>query len=612
MTSNLPGTTVDTQARPARRAAEGRRPANRVLVLPQTLSVKQLADLIDQTPIDVIKQLMRHGIMATVNQIIDYQVASLVTTAAGIRTKVAEPAEAAEAAAAPAPAVTPADAAKLVTRPPVVTVMGHVDHGKTTLLDTIRKTKVASGEVGGITQHIGAYQVEYQDKKITFLDTPGHEAFTAIRSRGAKCTDIAVLVVAADDGIMPQTVEAINHVKAANVPIIVAINKMDLPGANPDRVKLQLSEHGLVIEEWGGNVIAVPVSARSGEGIDKLLENIQVVAEVADLKADPTKPASGVIIEAKLDRKRGPTSTVLVQSGTLRVGDHIVAGTASGRVKAIANEAGRAIKEVAPGDPAEILGFGGLPEAGDVLTVVPNERASRTLIAERERSKTTQQAQARALTLDEVVKQIDAGDVKELNLVLKADVQGSVEAIRQALEKLTDAEATVRILHAGSGAVTELDVLLASASNGIIVAFNVGSETSAERTADRAGVEIRKYNIIYQLIDDVERALHGMLEPVYTDVVVGRAEVREVFPGRGSAKVAGCRVLEGRLVRGATVRVVREGKTLQEASISGLRHFRDEVTQINTGMECGVLLQDFNDYQVGDLLEVHRQERRAR
>jgi translation initiation factor IF-2 len=581
-----------------------------VLTLPQTLSIKQLADLIDQTPIDVIKQLMRHGIMATVNQIVDYQVASLVTNAAGIRTKVAEAAEA--AAAAPAPAVTPAEAAKQVTRPAVVTVMGHVDHGKTTLLDTIRKTKVASGEVGGITQHIGAYQVEYQGKKITFLDTPGHEAFTAIRSRGAKCTDIAVLVVAADDGIMPQTVEAINHAKAANVPIIVAINKMDLPGANPDRVKLQLSEHGLVIEEWGGEVIAVPVSARSGEGIDQLLENIQVVAEVADLKADPTKPARGVIIEAKLDRKRGPTSTVLVQSGTLRVGDHIVAGTASGRVKAIANEAGRAIKEVAPGDPAEILGFGELPEAGDVLTVVPNERAARTLIAERERSKTAQQTQARALTLDEVVKQIDAGDVKELNLVLKADVQGSVEAIRQSLDKLTDAEATVRILHAGSGAVTELDVLLASASSGIIIAFNVGSETSAERTADRAGVEIRKYNIIYQLIDDVERALHGMLEPVYTDVLVGRAEVREVFPGRGSVKVAGCRVLEGRLVRGVTVRVVRDGKTLQEASISGLRHFRDEVTQINTGMECGVLLQDFNDFQVGDLLEVHRQERGAR
>ncbi len=611
MATNELDSPVETEAKPARarRATEGRKPANRVLVMPQTLSVKQLAELIDQSPIDVIKQLMRHGIMAGVNQIVDYQVASLVTNAAGIRTKLAE---AAETAAAPAKAAAPADTGNLVTRPPVVTVMGHVDHGKTTLLDTIRKTRVASREVGGITQHIGAYQVEYRDKKITFLDTPGHEAFTAIRSRGAKCTDIAVLVVAADDGVMPQTVEAINHAKAAGVPIIVAINKMDLPDANPDRVKLQLSEHNLVIEEWGGDVIAVPVSARSGEGIDNLLENIQVVSEVADLKADPTKPASGVIIEAKLDRKRGPTSTVLVQSGTLRVGDHIVAGTAWGRVKAIANEHGQAIKEVAPGDPAEILGFSELPEAGDVLTVAPNERASRLLVAERERSKTAQQAQARALTLDEVVKQIDAGDVKELNLVLKADVQGSVEAIRQSLDKLTDAEATVRILHAGSGAVTELDVLLASASNGIIIAFYVGSESSAERTASRAGVEIRKYNIIFQLIEDVERALHGMLEPIYTDVMTGRAEVREIFPGRGNAKVAGCRVLEGRLVRGATVRVMREGKAVQEASITGLRHFRDEVTQINTGMECGVVLQDFNDFQVGDLLEVHRQERRAR
>jgi translation initiation factor IF-2 len=603
---------AETPAKPARaprRTAEGRRPANRVLVLPQALSVKQLAELIDQSPIDVIKQLMRHGIMATVNQIVDYQVASLVTTAAGIRTKVAEPEE---AVAAPAKTAAPADTANMVTRPPVVTVMGHVDHGKTTLLDTIRKTKVASREVGGITQHIGAYQVEYQGKKITFLDTPGHEAFTAIRSRGAKCTDIAVLVVAANDGIMPQTVEAIDHAKAANVPIIVAINKMDLPDANPDRVKLQLSEHNLVIEEWGGDVIAVPVSARTGDGIDNLLENIQVVSEVADLKADPIKPASGVVVEAKLDRKRGPASTVLVQSGTLRVGDHIVAGTAWGRVKAIANERGQAIKEVAPGDPAEILGFSELPEAGDVLTVVPNERASRLLVAQRQHSKTAQQAQARALTLDEVVKQIDAGDVKELNLVLKADVQGSVEAIRQSLDKLTDAETKVRILHAGSGAVTESDVLLASASNGIIISFNVGSETGAERTADRAGVEIRKYNIIYQLIEDVERALHGMLEPVYADVVTGRAEVREVFPGRNNSKVAGCRVLEGRLVRGATVRIVRGTQTVQEAPIAGLRHFRDEVTQINTGMECGVVLQDFNDFQVGDLLEVHRQERRAR
>ncbi|MBM3942734.1 MAG: translation initiation factor IF-2 [SAR202 cluster bacterium] len=612
MTSSGTRAAAEPQAQPPRAgrktAAEPRRPASRVLVLPQTMSVKDLALLIDQTPIDVIKQLMRHGIMASMNQIIDYQVASLVTSAAGIRTKLAEP----EQAAAPVKAAPAPESANLVTRPPVVTVMGHVDHGKTSLLDTIRKAQVASREVGGITQHIGAYQVEYDGKKITFLDTPGHEAFTAIRSRGAKATDIAVLVVAADDGIMPQTIEAIDHARAASVPIIVAINKMDLPDANPDRVKLQLNERGLVIEEWGGDVIAVPLSARTGQGIDDLLDNVLVVSEIADLKADPTKPASGVIIEAKLDRRRGPTATVLVQSGTLRVGDYIVAGTAWGRVKAMTNDQGQAIKEVTPGDPGEVLGFGSVPEAGDVLTVVTSERAARTIATDRERSKSVQQAQARALTLEEVVKQIDAGDVKELNLVLKADVQGSVEAVRQALEKLTDAEAKVRVLHAGSGAVTESDVMLASASNAIVIAFTVGNEPGVDRLADRSGVEIRHYNIIYQLIDDVERALHGMLEPTYTDVVVGRAEVREVFPGRGNTKVAGCRVLEGRLVRGAAVRVLRGQQVVKETSIAGLRHFREEVTQINTGMECGAMLQDFHEFEAGDILEAHRQERRAR
>jgi translation initiation factor IF-2 len=506
----------------------------------------------------------------------------------------------------------PEDESQLVVRPPVVTIMGHVDHGKTTLLDAIRRTQVAAQEVGGITQHIGAYQVEYQGQKITFLDTPGHEAFTAIRSRGARVTDIAVLVVAADDGIMPQTIEAINHAKAANVPIVVAINKIDLPGADPEQVKRQLSEQNLLVEEWGGDVIAVPVSARQGQGIEDLLETILVVAEVSELKANPDKAASGVIIEAKLDRKKGPTATVLVQAGTLKVGDYIIAGTALGRVKAIYNDQGKVLRRVLPGAPGEILGFGSLPEAGDVLTVVPNDRAARTIATEREKLKSAQQSQARALTLEEVVNRISAGDIKELNLILKADVQGSVEAIKQALERLTAENAKVRILHSSSGAINESDVLLASASSAIIIGFTVGTEISAERLAERTGVEIRHYNIIYRLIDDVERALHGMLEPVATEVVQGRAEVREIFPSRRHGQIAGCRVTEGRLIRGAAVRVLRNGQVIQESAIISLHHFRDEVNEITAGMECGVAVEGFNEFQAGDLLETHRREQGRR
>ena len=592
----------------------GRRGPSRTLVLPQTLSVKHLSELVDQSPVDVIKQLMRNGIMVSMNQVINHEVAALVTAAYGIRTRVAEPV--AEKGALVGAAIRSGNGFEedtaLALRPPVVTILGHVDHGKTSLLDSIRNAHVADREIGGITQHIGAYQVDYQDQKITFLDTPGHEAFTSIRSRGARVTDIAVLVVAADDGIMPQTEEAIDHARAAEVPIVVAINKMDLPGADPERVKRQLSQHNLLVEDWGGDIISVPVSARTGEGIDDLLENLLVVAEIAELKANPTSPASGVIIEAKLDRKRGPTATVLVQSGTLGVGDYVVAGTSWGRVKAITNDRGRIVKEVVPGAPAELLGFGSLPEAGDLMAVLPTERMARSIVHDRERLKSTQQSQVRALTLEEVVKQIDAGDIKELNLVLKADVQGSVEAVRQSLERLTDAEARVRILHAGSGNVTESDVLLASASNAIIVAFSVGEEMGVERVADRMGVEIRHYGIIYQLIDDVEQALHGMLEPTFTDVILGQAEVREIFPSRRNVKIAGCRVIEGRIVRGAAIRVMREGKTLEETGINSLRHFRDEVNEITNGMDCGILLTDFNDFELGDILQAHRQERSQR
>ena len=595
---------------PRPRKASERRAQSRALVLPETMTVQYLAEVLNQNPIDVIKQLMRNGIMASMNQVIDYQVATLVSTALGIRTSMAEAPTAAKGPAAKGAATE--DAADLVVRPPVITVLGHVDHGKTSLLDSIKNSKVADREVGGITQHIGAYQVESNGHPITFLDTPGHAAFTAIRARGARVTDIAVLVVAADDGIMPQTLEAINHAKAAEVPIVVAINKMDLPGADPERVKRQLSEQELLVEDWGGDVISVDVSAKTGDGIDNLLENLLLVAEIGELKANPNKPAQGVVIEAKLDRKRGPSTTVLVQEGTLNIGDFIVAGGAYGRVKAMSDDQGKPIRSVLPGYPAEVLGFSSVPEAGDQLTVATNEREGRSLAEASGKSNAGTSGQGRALTLEEVVNQVGTDEVKELNLVVKADVQGSVEAVRGALERLVDEDATVRVLHSGCGAVTESDILLASASEAIVISFSIGAETSAERLADRVGVEIRHYNIIYQLIDDVEKALHGMLDPVYTDVIVGRAEVREIFEGRRGTQIAGCRVSEGRMVRNGDVRVVRDGAVVEDSTISSLRHFREEVNEMNAGTECGIVLQGFNDFQEGDILEVHRQERGRR
>jgi len=544
------------------------------------------------------------------NQVVEYKVATLVTTALSIRTSMAEPQSAAKG---PAPEGSETvDESELVTRPPVVTILGHVDHGKTSLLDSIKNSKVADKEVGGITQHIGAYQVESNGNPITFLDTPGHAAFTAIRARGARVTDIAVLVVAADDGIMPQTLEAINHAKAAEVPIIVAINKMDLPGADPEKVKRQLSEQELLVEDWGGDVISVDVSAKTGAGIDNLLENLLLVAEIGELRANPNKSAYGVVIEAKLDRKRGPSTTVLIQDGTLSVGDFIVAGASYGRVKAMFDDLGKPLQAVLPGCPAEVLGFGSVPEAGDQLVVTTNEREGRAKAEESSKSRNPQSGQNRALTLEEVVNQTDTDEIKELNLVVKADVQGSVEAVRSALEKLVDEDVKVRILHTGSGAVTESDILLASASEAIVISFSIGSEPSAERLADRMGVEIRHYNIIYQLIDDVEKALHGMLDPVYTEVIVGRAEIREVFEGRRGTQIAGCRVIEGRMIRSGDVRVMRDGQNVEDGVINSLRHFREEVNEMNAGTECGIVIQGFNDFKEGDILEVHRQERGRR
>ena len=600
-------TTTQQRTAGARRPRRGepRRNTPRALVLPESLAVKELADLLDQSPIDVIKQLMRHGIMVSVNQVIDHQVATVAAAAYGVRTRLAELAE--DTSAINASGAEDNDAL-LEARPPVITILGHVDHGKTSLLDYIRSTAVVEKEAGGITQHIGAYQVARDGHPITFLDTPGHAAFTAIRSRGARVTDIAVLVVAADDGIMPQTDEAIDHARAAEVPIVVAINKMDLPSAQPDVVKRQLSERNLLVEEWGGDVIAVPVSAQTGDGVDDLIENLLVLSEILELKANPDRAAAGVIIEATLDRRRGPSATVLVQAGTLRVGDQIVAGGAWGRVRAIANERGEALDEISPGSPGVITGLNATPEAGDILRVVSNERTARQTATRHGQRASTGNLDT-VLTLDNIVKQIDAGDVKELVLVLKADVQGSVEAAVQSIEKLSDGDVKARVIHSGSGSVSDSDVQLAAASGGIILAFNVGFEIGAERTAERLGVEVRNYQIIYRLLEDVEQALHGMLEPEYEEVVVGRAEVREIFIGRRGVQIAGCRVLDGRITRQGTVRVMREDDVIAETEMSSLRHFRDEVNQATAGTECGIMLNSFNDYEEGDVILAYRMER---
>ncbi len=594
----------DNASRRTRRA-EPRRASPRALTLPETLTVKELSELLDQTPVDVIKQLMRHGIMVSVNQVIDHQVATVAAAAYGVRTRLAE--SNAETAAITADATAQIDE-QLQPRPPIITILGHVDHGKTSLLDYIRESSVVQKEAGGITQHIGAYQVEREGQPITFLDTPGHAAFTAIRSRGARVTDIAVLVVAADDGIMPQTDEAISHARAAEVPIVVAINKMDLPGAQPEVIKRQLSERNLLVEEWGGDIIAVPVSAQTGDGVGDLLENLTVLAEVMELKADPTRPAAGVVVEATLDRRRGPTATVLIQSGTLRVGTQIVVGGAWGRVRAITNERGESMDCITPGSPGVVIGLNATPEAGDILQTVSDERTARQT-AERHGQRSHTGNLDTVITLDNVVKQIDAGDVKELIVVLKADVQGSVEAIAQSIDKLSEGEVKARIIHSGSGSVSDSDIQLASASDGIVLAFNVGFEIGAERSADRLGVEVRSYQIIYRLLEDIEQALKGMLEPEFHEVVVGRAEVREIFAGRRGVEIAGCRVLDGRIVRQSTVRLMREQNAVIETGINSLRHFRDEVNQATAGTECGIVLDGFNDYREGDVIVAYRMER---
>jgi len=577
----------------------------KIITIPEFLTVKELAEKMKVNPTEIIKKLIAQGIMVTVNQQIDFETASKIAEEYGFLVDKEEVKDELEAIFED----TPDREEDLKPRPPIVTVMGHVDHGKTSLLDAIRKTNVTMKEIGGITQHIGASVVEINDKKIVFLDTPGHEAFTAMRARGASVTDIVVLVVAADDGVMPQTIEAINHVKAANVPLIVAINKIDLPTANPDRVKTELSELGLVPEEWGGNTICVPVSAKKNIGIDDLLEMILLVAEMEDLKANPNKPARGTVIEAKLEKGKGPVATVIVQNGTLQVGDAVIAGTTYGKVRAMFDDKGRKIKKAGPSMPVEILGFSEVPEAGDKFVVVENEKKARELAEKRkEVQRELELKKKQKVSLEDLFRQIQEGTVKELNVIIKADVQGSVEALRKSLEELSNEEVRIRVIHGAVGAITETDVMLASASNAIIIGFNVRPETNAKTLAEKEKVEIKLYRIIYDAIEDVKAAMKGMLEPKYKEVELGRAEVRAVFKIPGVGNVAGCYVLSGKITRNADVRIVRDGIVIYEGKIASLKRFKDDVREVQQGFECGIGIEKFNDIKEGDIIEAYTME----
>jgi translation initiation factor IF-2 len=600
-----PGKTTDVKV-----SEHSAAPKAPVIELPASISVKELADLLQISSIEVIKQLMRNGIMANINQIINYDVAAMVASGFGYEVKPKAKAKvAASAAVKIKKQVKEEKSADLESRPPVVTIMGHVDHGKTRLLDAIRQANVMDSEAGGITQHIGAYQVEIDGKKVTFLDTPGHEAFTAMRARGAQVTDIAVLVVAADDGVMPQTIEAINHAKAAGVPIVVAINKIDKPEANPDLVKQQLATNGLVVEDWGGDIIAVPVSAKEKTGIAELLENLLLVAEMEDLKANPSKPAAGVVIEAEMDKTRGPLATVLVQNGTLKPGDILVVGNIYGKIKAMFNDKGKQVRKAEPATPVEILGLSEVPQVGDAFNAVEDEAQARSIILKRQQQQKL--TETRGLRLDTFFDAISSGKVKELSIILKTDVQGSVEPIRTSLEHLAATGVQVRIIHCSTGNITEGDVMLALASEGLIIGFNTDVDTGARRLADTKGVDIRVYDVIYSLLDDVEKALKGMLEPTIIEVIEGRAEIRQVFSAGKGAKVAGSYITEGKINRNLPVRVIRKGKVLSDTTVTSLRRFKDDVREVATGFECGIGLRDFNDFQTGDILEFYQKKQQS-
>ncbi len=545
-------------------------------------------------------ELLKRGILATINQTVPVEVALQVAEAFGFLAEVKSEEEVKEEEEV----LVEEEMAE--PRPPVVVVMGHVDHGKTTLLDTIRKTRVAEREKGGITQHIGASVVEMPDgRKITFLDTPGHEAFTSLRARGAQVTDIAVLVVAADDGVMPQTIEAINHAKAFNVPIIVAVNKIDKPDADPQRVRRELSELGLIPEEWGGDTIFVDVSAKTGKNVESLLEYILLLAEILELKANPNKPARGTIIESKLDKQKGITATVLVQEGTLRIGDIFVAGTTYGRVRAMLDDKGRKVKEAGPSMPVEILGFEELPMAGDQLRVVEDERKARQIAEQRRLKQEQMEKVAKGLVLEEVFKKIQEGELKEIRLIVKADTIGSLEALKKSLTELSTPEVAVRIIHGAVGGITENDVMLAKASNAIIIGFNVRPDTKARESAEVEKVDIRLYSIIYEAIEDVKKALKGMLKPIEREIVHGSAEVRATFKIKGAGTVAGCYVLDGKILRNARARLIRNGVVIFDGKIESLKRFKEDVQEVARGFECGIKLKDYNDVKVGDIIECY-------
>ena len=575
----------------------------KTIIVPETLTLKELADKLKQPAAAIVKKLFLAGKMVSINQEISFEEAEEIALEYNcivekeVKVNVVEellkedddPEE---------------DMAK---RPPVVCVMGHVDHGKTSLLDAIRLTNVTSREAGGITQHIGAYMVEINGEKITFLDTPGHEAFTAMRMRGAKSTDIAILVVAADDGVMPQTIEAISHAKAAGIEIIVAVNKIDKPAANVERVKQELTEYGLIAEDWGGDTIFVPVSAHTKEGIDKLLEMIILTSEIAEYKANPNRRARGIVIEAQLDKGRGPVATILVQKGTLHVGDTIAIGSAYGKVRAMMDDTGRRVKEAIPSTPVEILGLNGVPDAGEVFLATETEKEARTIaeaFISQSKEKLIADTKAR-LSLDGLFSQIQAGNVKELNLIVKADVQGSVEAVKQSLLKLSNEEVAVRVIHGGVGAINESDVTLASASNAIIIGFNVKPDNTAKEIADREKVDLRLYRVIYSAIEDIEAAMKGMLDPEYEEKIIGHAEVRQTFKASGLGVIAGSYVLDGKIIRGCKARVTREGTLLFDGPLASLKRFKDDVKEVATGYECGLVFEKFNDLQEFDQVELY-------
>ena len=570
------------------------------VMIPDEISVGELASRMKRTAADVVKGLIKLGVMASVSEIIDFDTAAIVAEEMGCKVE-KEVHVSIEEQLFDEHEDREED---LVPRDPVVVVMGHVDHGKTSLLDTIRKTRVTEGEAGGITQHIGAYRVKVGDKQITFLDTPGHAAFTSMRARGAQVTDIAILVVAADDGVMPQTIEAINHAKAAKVPIIVAVNKIDKPGANPDRVLQQLTEYDIVPEEWGGDTIVCQISAKFGQGIDNLLEMVLLTAEMADLKANPNRKAHGTVIEAKLDKGRGPVATLLVQNGTLHTGDTVIAGTAVGRVRAMTNEDGRKIQEAGPSVPVEIIGLAEVPGAGDIFDAVDDEKMARELVEQRkDKEKEERNKQFHKVTLDNLFASIQEGEMKELNIIVKADVQGSVEALRSSLEKLSNDEVRVKVIHGAVGAINESDVMLAAASGAIIVGFNVRPDRVATDSAHQQGVDMRMYRVIYDAIEEMEQAMKGMLEPKFKEVVLGHAEVRQVFKITGAGAVAGCYVQDGTIRRNAEVRVVRDGIVFHEGHLNTLKRFKDDVKEVASGYECGMSIENYNDIKEQDVIE---------